>query len=372
MRILIIPDKFKGSMNSAEVIHVITEACREQHPHSFCEGISVADGGEGSLMSLQEALQCEEVYCQVNDGLGRLIDAMYLRKDNKAYIETSQSCGLMLLEESERNPIQTNTFGVGMMISHAILHGCTEVHLFLGGSGTHDVGTGMAAALGYKFSDVAGSIFIPSGGTLTRIQKITKTLDTKLLDGISFKVWADVLVPLTGERGAILFAPQKGASSSDIRVLAQGTDHISSLFLEQFPRHYHTNVRGGGAAGGLAAGAAVFLEARIGSGWDFFSGAHRLEQKIALADIVITGEGKLDGMSLEGKCVGGVAAMCSLYKKPCLIFCGTSELTSTEKATLGNPTIYTLHEEGETIAESIRCSSQRLNNAVCRAMQLYR
>lgn len=371
MRILIIPDKFKGSMTSAEAIEVMTQACLEQQPQSVCEGISIADGGEGSLASLREVLQCEEISCTTQDALGRLIKASYLRSGKQAYIETSRSCGLMLLDHKERNPLQTNTFGVGMMVRHAILQGCKDIHLFLGGSGTHDAGTGMAAALGFTFSDVSGRQFAPSGGTLTRIQNIHQTSDTKLLEGITFKVWTDVMALLTGQNGAIMFAPQKGATTLALQVLAQGTEHISSLFSEHFPGYYYPNLPGGGAAGGLAAGAAAFLGASIGSGWEFFLEIHRLEQKIALADLVITGEGKLDGQTLKGKCVGGIAALCRKHKKPCFIFCGSSELSSGEKEVLGNPHIFTLQQAGETIEQSIKSSSQRLRHIVCKAYGVF-
>jgi len=156
MKILVIPDKFKGCLSSSEAIFHIIKGCKKSLPDADFTAIPFSDGGEGSLESIAKAVECATVACASVDALGRPVKATYLRHGFTAYIETSRSCGLMLLEQSDRNPMNTSTFGVGMIIRHAIHTGCTRIHLFLGGSATHDGGTGMAAALGFTFTNKEG------------------------------------------------------------------------------------------------------------------------------------------------------------------------------------------------------------------------
>jgi glycerate kinase len=359
-RFLIVCDKFKGSVTASQAMEAIAQGCAMTKYPIDCKGIPVADGGEGSLLSVQAAIGGNKIVCSVLNAAGYPVEAYYLRHGLSAYLETSLSCGLTILPDHLRNPISTSTFGVGMLIRHAIAEGCRDIHLFLGGSGTHDGGAGMAAAMGYGFRDSEGSPFLPTGGTLHRIAQIYRLPWAKSMASFSFSCWADVDVPLTGEQGSIQFARQKGATEVDLLELERGMRHYSLVLQAHFSQRSKEWMPYAGASGGLGAGCEVYLGATTGGGWNFISNLHKIESQIREADLVITGEGKLDSQSMRGKVVAGVADMCRKWKKPCVILCGEADISMTERAQLGNPIILELRKQGDKPGQSMAEAFDRL------------
>lgn len=362
-KFLVVPDKFKGSVSAQQAVRCIIQGCKSITDKIEFTGIPIADGGEGSLLSIRQAIGGELVHCQVLNGIGQPVDAFYLQKGDTVYIETSLSCGLTLLPESQRNPMNTSTFGVGMLIRHAISRGCKQVHLFLGGSGTHDGGAGMASALGFGCTDADGVCFLPTGKTLGKIARICPLPWGISLDSVEFHAWTDVDVPLTGDSGSIQFARQKGASETDLQHLEQGMKHYAAILQDTFPDRFHENLAGAGAAGGLGAGCTTFLNAKMGSAWHFISGLCQLEKHVSEADLVITGEGRLDTQSMKGKVVGGISALCRSGNKQLVILCGQSDLADADKEKLGNPLIIELRMQGEPLAKSLVDAPARLEAA---------
>ncbi len=326
MNILIASDKFKGSLSAIQVCNAISKGLKRKH-HIVTTSIQpMADGGEGSLSILKQSLSLETKIIETVDPLYRKIDAPYYFSGHKAFIELADASGLILLKEEDRNPIHTSSYGTGIMIKNAIKSGFTELQLFLGGSATNDAGIGIASALGYIFLDRSGKVLDPIGHSLVLIDRIIEPRDNKY-NNIVFKIVCDVENPLYGPNGAsYVYAPQKGASSHEVKILDQGLKHYNLLIQEQFKIDLQTT-KGTGAAGGIPASILPFFNAEIISGFDLIADLTELEIKIKQADHVISGEGKLDNQSLQGKVISGIAKLCKKYNKPLTLIVGKNELS---------------------------------------------
>ncbi len=322
MKILIASDKFKGSLSAQEVCEAIAKGIRQQNTSAECILHPMADGGDGTMVILKDKLKLAIVKVKTVDPLNREIQAEYLIDDDTAYFELAEASGMSRLASSEKNPLLTNTLGTGLLLKHAISKGYKKLILGLGGSCTTDAGLGIAHALGFQFIDNKGSEVIPSGGNLLQIKKI------QLLDNldIDLQILCDVKNPLYGKKGAAqVFGRQKGADDDDIKLLDQGLEHIANLI------HKHTGkaidqLEGGGSAGGIAAGLAGLMNAQLLNGFDYLSKLTHLEQKIQDADLVITGEGRLDSSSVNTKVVGSMSSLCRQYKKPLIAIVGACDL----------------------------------------------
>lgn len=343
MRILIAPDKFKGSLTAAEVSDAVEAGLIQAGSHAKMRKIPLADGGEGTSSILTEWFGGDKVNLRVSDPLGRPVDAFYgISPDGvRAFIEMSAASGLELLQPTERNPLRTTTYGTGELIRDAIRRGVSEVVLGIGGSATNDLGTGMAQALGYTFLDDTGRKITPSGQTLRQISTIVEPPDVAELKKIQFTVLSDVTNPLYGPTGAAhVFAPQKGADQEIVRVLDLGLRHLADLILREFG--IDLNFQGAGASGGLGAGSLFFLDARLIPGSRYILQTLDIENEVQAADFVVTGEGRLDDQSLSGKVVGSVLDLCSQYRKPCVIICGKNTLSENTISSLGNVRVFSL------------------------------
>lgn len=352
MKILIIPDKFKGSLSSTQVCDVIEKGIMNILPESEITKIPLADGGEESLESLEAQLKFERVYLKVHDSLNRPIETFYGVQNNIAYIELAKATGLQLLRETERNPNFTSSFGTGEMILHALNNGAKKIYLFVGGSSTNDAGIGLANALGYVFYDDKDVVLEPIGANLSKIKRIDNSSAISF-ENIEFNVLTDVKNMLFGKNGAAYtFAEQKGADNQEVTELDNGLINISNIIKTEFNVDV-SKLEGGGAAGGVGAGAVVFCNAKISSGIDTILNLLNVDEKILQSDLVITGEGKLDSQTLEGKVVNGVMRRCRKLKTSFSIVCGQNTLTESELVNFFPAIIKPIKKKGITKEDAI-------------------
>lgn len=326
MRVLVASDKFKHSLNSFEAVNYISNGLYRASDSFQVLSLPLSDGGDHFSEVLAYYTNAQEHSTLVADPLFRPIHTKYFINGKTAFIEMAKASGLQLLLPEEYNCMHTSTYGVGQLIKHAIQQGVDEIVLGIGGSATHDCGIGMAAALGYKFLDKDGKELKPIGGNLASIKMIDKTRRINL-DHIRFIIASDVSNFLTGQNGAArIYAPQKGATPEMVQLLEEGTIQFAEAIRNDLGIET-LNLKGGGAAGGLGAGSFAFLNAEIANGADVVFNYSHTEKHIKEADIVITGEGKLDQQSLEGKLLYSIAALCKKYNKPLIAICGTLDIT---------------------------------------------
>ena len=350
MKVLLACDKFKGSLDSYGVNTALARGLKKKYPEITHLILPMADGGDGTLAVLKEAFEVPYIYQKTIDPLGRRITAPYLINEKTAYFELAVASGIALLKKDDRQPLQTTTLGTGRMMQKALVDGATKLVLGLGGSCTTDAGLGIAHELGVRFFDKNKKELIPSGGNLLQIA----TIDLKnAIDINHLKILCDVPNPLYGLNGAAhVFARQKGATDEEIDMLDRGLRHVARLIEAQTGRSIG-KLNGGGAAGGIAAGLVGLFGAEIINGFEFLKNLTNLESEIKKADLVITGEGQLDKTSLNGKVVGGVAALCRQYQKPLVLVVGMSKLSTSEKETLGIQEVYTVLERAGSVGEAM-------------------
>lgn len=327
MKILIAPDKFKGSLSAFEVADSIEKGILKVFPKAVIVKVPMADGGEGTVESLVDATGGKIIKTNVKDPLFRDIESFYgiLGDGKTAVIEMAAASGLYLLKDYERNPMITTTYGTGQLIKDALDRGCRRFIIAIGGSATNDGGAGMATVLGVKFYDKDGIEIGLGGGELSKIYSIdTSNIDDRLKE-CEFIVACDVANPLIGENGASrVYGPQKGATKEMVEVLDKNLEHYGKL-LEKYFNKKIIDVPGSGAAGGLGAGLMAFLNAQLKNGIEIIIETLKLEEKIKEADIVISGEGKIDFQTAFGKTISGIAKLCKKHNKPLIVIAGTVE-----------------------------------------------
>ncbi len=354
MTILIAPDKFKGSLTAQQVCKAIEEGLLSINSSLKIVSIPLADGGEGTSDLLTDFIGGSTVCVTVLDPLFREIESTYgISKDGKiAFIEMAKASGLQLLSSIERSPLTTTTFGTGQLIKHALERGANHIILGIGGSATNDAGMGMAEALGYSFLSAAKKKLKPVGKNLVLLASIDTDHIHPLLPNAKFTVLCDVQNQLRGIGGAAyVFGPQKGASQEEVKILDRGLRRFKKIAEATFKTNL--DFPGAGAAGGLGAGAKVFLKATMSGGFDFISRFTKLEDTIRRVDIVITGEGKIDQQTLSGKVVRGVAQLAARHQKTCIAFTGICDLPAGDFRELGVQEIVSLSNEETTEQEAI-------------------
>ncbi len=327
MRILICPDSFKECMPAKQVAEHLAYGIRRVLPEAEIKVLPLADGGEGTVNSLVDATGGRIEKVKVSDPLMRVIDSFYgvLGDGRTAVIEMAAASGLELLNREERNPCLTSTSGTGELIKEVIEKGCNKIIIGLGGSATNDGGVGAAMALGVKFYDKSGKEILQGGGFLGDILRIDTSGIDKRLNNCKIILACDVFNTLTGPEGASYFyAPQKGADARQVRQLDCNLRHYASVIRKQTGKDVE-NIPGSGAAGGLAAGLMAFTDAEIKKGFDVIKEIVQLEKWIEWADIVITGEGKIDYQTQFGKTVSGVAQATGYFGKPLIAVAGALE-----------------------------------------------
>lgn len=318
---IIVSDSFKGSISSLEICEMARQSIGKLFPGCQVVPVPVADGGEGTVDCFIQAIQARPVTCGVTGPYGEPVQAVYCREGGRAVIEMAAAAGLPMVE-GRLDPARTTTYGVGQLIRHAVEQGCTEILLGLGGSCTNDGGCGCAAALGTRFLRADGSSFVPVGADLDQIARIDLSETRRLLEGVRITVMCDVDNPLYGPRGAAhVFAPQKGADEAMVERLDRQLMALDETLRRELDISI-SQVPGAGAAGGMGAGCMAFLDAQLKPGIEAVLDTVDFDRRLEGADLVITGEGRIDSQSVHGKVISGVARRVATRKIPLVAVVG--------------------------------------------------
>lgn len=318
---IVISDSFKGSLSSIEIGRIAKESVPKFFPGCSVVSIPAADGGEGTVDCFIEALGGDKITEDVTGPLGTPVSASYAIIGKRAIIEMAAAAGLPLVGR-RRNPMTATTYGVGQQIKSAVEHGVKEIVLGLGGSATNDGGCGCAAALGVKFLDFDGREFIPTGGTLKDIASIDISEAKALLSGTRITAMCDIDNPLCGPNGAAyIFGPQKGADKQMVEKLDDGLLNMAAV-IEKCLGVKVADLPGAGAAGGFGAGCVAFFGAELHPGIETVLDTVGFDDLLDDADVVFTGEGRIDGQSLRGKVVVGVAKRAKVKNVPVIAVVG--------------------------------------------------
>ncbi len=324
MKILIAPDSFKGYLSAEKAAEAIEEGIREAMPSVQVQKLPMADGGEGTVASLINAMGGKTHRGHVTGPLGEKVDALYGMSGDKrtAVIEMASAAGLTLIPEHKRNPLITTTYGVGELIKLASFHNPQRLIIGLGGSATNDGGSGCMQALGAELLDPDGHQIGFGGEEMIRLASIKTDRINPALKKIKIIVASDVTNPLCGDNGASkTYGPQKGATPQMAETLDEALLHFASIIKKDLGRDV-LGIPGGGAAGGLGAGLTAFLDAELTCGVELILKAVGFEEHLKEADLVVTGEGKIDSQTARGKTLSGIARLTGKYKKPLIAFCG--------------------------------------------------
>ncbi|MGI5869240.1 MAG: glycerate kinase [Kiritimatiellia bacterium] len=365
---LVAPDSFKGTMTAREVCREVEAAFAAAMPQCRVVSIPIADGGEGTLDSLAGALpESRPVRLKVTGPFpGETVEATYLVEGDTAFVEMAQCAGLALVE-GRANPLKTTTHGVGELIAHAIQSGCQRIVLGLGGSCTNDGGVGMASALGFVFRDADGRAFAPVGGTLGAIASYDHLAAAARLAGVEVVAMCDVTAPMHGPQGAAcVFAPQKGASADGVRFLDDGLRHLDGV-IQRMQGLRVADVPGAGAAGAMGAAVVAFLGGRLQRGIETVLDAVDFDRHLEGADLVITGEGRLDSQSAAGKVVSGIVRRAKARRIPVLVLAGEVDLDGPALDALGVAAAFPINRKCEPFKtarlharESLRATAEQV------------
>lgn len=346
--LLICTDSFKDYKSSVAIAEQLKKDLHQLDAPLHIQTLPLADGGEGTIAVLAQNKKLPIQYTDVLDPLGRTVSAAWLfdPSTKTAYIGMAEASGIELLKKEERNCFYTSTYGTGQIIREALVQGAETIHLFVGGSATCDMGLGMAAALGHTFYINDKKVENPLGKDLHQITRFEKN---KALPTFHMLVYTDVDNPLFGLNGAAYtYGPQKGANIEEVKMLDIGLQNIHRLIKET--SGVDVNFPKAGAAGGISAGAHYFLGAEVKMGTHFLFDLLKVKEAVQLADVVITGEGKLDHQTFSGKLVKHI---CSLSKnKQTIILCGKNELKSEEYNLLNIDAVIALKDLANTEKES--------------------
>ena len=325
MKIVIAPDSYKERLSALDVATAIETGFREIYPHAEYVKVPVADGGEGTVEAMVAATQGHIVQVSVTGPLGEPVNAFYgLSGDMRcAYIEMAAASGLESVPPTRRNPLLTTSWGTGELIRHALDAGVSQIIIGIGGSATNDGGAGMAQALGAKLLSAGQQQIAPGGGALETLARIDLSeLDPRLAD-CRIDVACDVTNPLTGPQGAsAVFGPQKGATAAMIERLDRGLQHFAQIIDRDLDIDV-LSLEGGGAAGGMGAALYAFCGANLRPGIEIVTDALGLADLVADADLVITGEGRIDSQTIHGKVPVGVAKVAKRFNVPVIGIAGS-------------------------------------------------
>ncbi|WP_195782925.1 glycerate kinase [Priestia megaterium] len=325
MKIVIAPDSFKESLTALNVCEAVEKGIKTHFPNAEISKVPMADGGEGTVQSLVDATGGEIIQTRVTGPLGKTVEAFYgiLGEGKTAVIEMAAASGLHHVPMDKRNPLITTTRGTGELILKALDHKVKHIIIGIGGSATNDGGAGMAKALGAKLLDANGAEIKEGGGNLDQLASIDlANLDSRLAE-VKVEVACDVDNPLTGETGAsAVFGPQKGATPDMVKRLDRNLAHYAAVIEKEMDTHIQS-VPGAGAAGGLGGGLLAFLSAELKPGVDIVIEATQLESYVKNADLVITGEGRIDGQTIYGKTPIGVAKTAKKHSVPVIAIAGS-------------------------------------------------
>ena len=376
MKVVIAPDSFKDALRAGEVAQRIAHGLRSVLPDAVIDCCPVSDGGEGfveAILAAHPAARLQQT--PTFDPLMRMVDARWVLtadasgRPDVAVFELAEASGLERLTSNERDPAKTSTFGTGTLIEQALIDGARQIILGIGGSATNDAGLGIAQALGFDFLDREGKPIeeMITGASLTEVHKIV-SVPAEVLGAVRFAVACDVTNPLTGLDGAAhVYAPQKGATPKQVEELDAGLRHMAQLWREQLGVDVE-QMPGGGAAGGVGGGLVAMLGAELVPGAELVLDTIGFDQRIKDADLVITGEGRLDSQSLQGKAAMTVANRCQKAGVPCVALIGSIE-EGAEQTLDHGLSAYQVIGQGLPAEESIRRTGELLECAAVKLAQ---
>jgi len=359
MNILVACDSFKDALPADAVCRAIAAGLRKSHPGAAITEMPLSDGGEGLLDVLGQALNLNWIEIKACDPLGRTVMARYgLSADGTtAVVEMARASGLQLLTQEERDPLATSTYGTGQLLSDARARGAKRALLAIGGSATNDAGVGAAAALGWSFLDANNQPVTPDGGHLRDIVRLVSA-DPPFE---AMDVLCDVTNPLFGPTGAAwVYGRQKGGSDAVLAELDEGLKHIADVVKAQTGRDV-AQMPGAGAAGGLGYGAVAFLGAQLRRGIEVVLDMTGFEAAAAKADLIITGEGHLDGQSAQGKLIQGLCGRAQ--GKPVIALCGKLSASPEQVKSIGLKAAYSINKDERPLAEMLANTAINLEQA---------
>ncbi len=369
-KLIVIPDSFKGSLSSMEVCEVVGGCAARCLPGWEVQLLPVADGGEGTVDCFVAAAGFERVWLTVQGPFGEPVKACYARRGGTAVVEMAQAAGLPMAQ-GRLDPERASTYGVGQLLRHAVEQGCRKLYLGLGGSCTDDAGAGAAAALGAVFLDEAGRPFVPVGGTLRNICAVNIQETQQLLQGCTVTAMCDIDSPLYGEQGAAyIFGPQKGADAAAVRRLDGGLRAFAQAVEKSLGKQV-AHLPGAGAAGGFGAGVVALLGGRLQSGIQTVLELVDFDRRVRDARLVITGEGRLDGQSLRGKVVLGVAQQAGRYGVPVVAVAGSVANNVDEIYSRGVTAAFSICRGPQSLQEAMENGKANLALAVENILRFY-
>ena len=370
MKIVFASDTFKGTLTATEIGEIGEEVVKKVFGRCNVEKIPMADGGEGTVDCLIEAMCGERVTCTVQDPLGREIQAEYGRFGECAIIEMSSASGITLVEESERNIFKQTTYGTGQLILHALENGANHIYIGIGGSATNDGGLGFAEAIGVIFLDKENNRLDATPENFEKIDEINTGMINPLIQTAEITVMCDVTNPLLGLEGATyVFGKQKGATEQTIPILEKGMEHYINL-AEAVTNKQVRYDKGAGAAGGLGAALKLFTNAKMCSGIDTVLNILDFNNKIYDADLVITGEGRMDYQSAYGKVASGVAKVCKEQNIPCVAVVGGMGERANEMLELGIRAIVPIVDTPMPLSQALKNARPLYKDALERTLSL--
>jgi len=381
MKIVVAPDSFKGSLTAVEACRAISTGLRRVVPQAQIVEIPMADGGEGTVDALVASTSGRRRSVVVCGPLGENVEAEYGilgehpeqdEQEKTAVIEMAAAAGLTLVPAEKQNPLHTTTFGLGQLILDAVDQRCRNIIVGIGGSATNDCGTGMAQALGVRFLDQSGQcITEPMTGRMTgRVRSIEMGDLKPLIKQRNFIVACDVTNPLLGPNGAAhVYAPQKGADARTVQILDANMEHLIHLIEEKVGAELR-NVPGAGAAGGLGAGLMAFLDARLQPGVEIVMRYSGFAEKIRSADLIITGEGRVDGTTASGKAISGITASAAVGSIPVVALAGSVGPDIDKDMEMGLKAVLPICPGPMTAKKSMKDAAVLLTDAAERLMRL--
>lgn len=334
MKIIVAPDKFKGSLTSMEACACIRDGILHADKHAAVHLFPMADGGDGFAAVIKHYWQTETIQCKTVDPLNRKITASYEwdEANKTAMIELAAASGLVLLSEEERDPLQTSTYGTGLLIQHAIDNKATKIIVGIGGSATNDAGMGILATLGFIFRDENNAPVIPVGKNLSRVRSVRPPSS---LPAVEFIIACDVTNVLFGKEGAaFVYAPQKGADATAVKILDNGLQHFAAVIQSQTGKDI-SGFAGAGAAGGVAAGLSAYFPVQITSGAKLVTEISGMEKCLKDTDVIITGEGNLDEQTGKGKVIHQIISVAKQQGIPVIALCGEVSITGKAAKEMG-------------------------------------
>lgn len=369
-KILVIPDSFKGTLSATEICEVYREQVKALCPQCQVAAVPVADGGEGTVDCFIYALGTPKVEVDVTGPYGEPCKAYYTRQGDTAIMEMAMCAGLPQVEGRE-NPALTTTYGLGSLMLHAMEAGCTQILLGLGGSCTTDCGCGAAAALGARFYNQAGEEFVPVGGTMSQVARVDLSGVTPLLKNCQVVAMCDVDNPMYGPRGAsYVFAPQKGADEAMVKELDAGLEHMAQVIRKDLGLDV-AQMAGAGAAGAMGAGVVAFLGGQLRPGIEAVLDTVGYEKLLEGADVVFTGEGRIDSQSLHGKVISGVASRAKAQGVPVVAVVGSIGDGIEDAYGLGVNAIFSINRKAEDFSVSRYHSRENLAATVENILRLW-